>query len=217
MLVNVFRKALQRAWRLVKGQSMGDANQLIFLKRHMPSVSGPVLEVGSKEYGSTSSFRKFYSRSEYVGVDLEAGENVDMVVDLTKGTDGLQTGYFDLAICCSVLEHVARPWIFAEHLSNVMREGGTLYMSVPWVWSFHAYPDDYYRFSWRGVTELFPQFEWSKICYSTVVPGEFFDITPENPRVDNDLALVLDTDDGKRKYLPYLMVNMLGRKKAVQS
>jgi hypothetical protein len=48
------------------------------------------------------------------------------------------------------------------------------------------------------------------------VPGEFFDITPENPRIDNDLALILDSDEGKRKYLPYLMVNMLGRKKSAR-
>lgn len=192
---------------------MGDVNQLIFLKRFVPSVSGPVLEVGSKDYGTTSSFRSFYSGHEYVGIDMEHGKNVDLVVDLTKGIAGLQEGYFALAICCSVLEHVPRPWVFAEHLTSLVRGGGALYMSVPWVWSFHAYPDDYYRFSWRGIIELFPEFEWTNICYSTVVPDEFFDITPENPRIDNGLALIVDSDEGKRKYLPYLMVNMLGRKK----
>ena len=192
---------------------MGDVNQLIFLKRFVSSVSGPVLEVGSKDYGSTSSFRSFYSGQEYVGIDMEHGKNVDLVVDLAKGTGGLQEGYFALAICCSVLEHVPRPWVFAEHLTRLVRGGGALYMSVPWVWSFHAYPDDYYRFSWRGIIELFPEFEWTNICYSTVVPDEFLDITPENPRIDNGLALVVDSDEGKRKYLPYLMVNMLGRKK----
>jgi SAM-dependent methyltransferase len=176
-------------------------------------VSGPVLEVGSRETGWTSSFRKFYSGSEYIGIDLEQGDNVDMIVDLAAGTAGLQQGHFDLAICCSVLEHVPRPWVFAEHLTSLVRTGGALYMSVPWVWSFHAYPDDYYRFSWRGVVELFPGFEWTKVCYSTVIEGEFFDITPDNPRIDNDLALIVDSSEGKRKYLPYLMVNMLGRRK----
>lgn len=213
MLLSLFKKALRRVRALVKGQPMGDVNQLIYLKKHVPSVSGPVLEVGSKDYGTTANFRKFYSGREYVGIDLEEGKNVDLVVDLAKGTGSLQQGYFDLAICCSVLEHVARPWVFAEHLTSLLRGGGVLYMSVPWVWSFHAFPDDYYRFSWRGVTELFPQFEWTNVCYSSVVPGEFFDITAERPRIDNDMALIVDSDEGRRKYLPYLMVNMLGRRR----
>ena len=191
---------------------MGDVNQLTYLKRVMPAVDGPVLEIGSKDYGSTSSFRDFYATPEYVGVDMEAGKNVDLVVDLTQGPGELPQGHFALGICCSVLEHVRRPWIFAEHLSSVIRPGGALYMSVPWVWRYHAYPDDYFRFSWRGVMELFPAFGWSAICYSTNVPGEFVDITPQNPGVDNNLAAHADTAAGKRKYLPYLMVNMLGRK-----
>jgi len=191
---------------------MGDLNQLTYLKRFVPKAPGPVLEIGSKDYGTTSSFRDFYRGQEYVGIDMEAGKDVDRVVDLTAGTGTLPQGHFALAVCCSVLEHVRKPWLFAENVTRVMRDGGILYMSVPWVWRYHAYPDDYYRFSWRGIMELFPDFEWTDIAYSTNVPGEFFDITPENTGVDNDLAGHVDVPGGKRKFLPYLMVNMLGEK-----
>lgn len=191
---------------------MGDVNQLIYLKRFMPSVSGPILEVGSKDYGSTSSFREFYADQEYIGIDMEHGKDVDLVVDLTQGTLGLEQDFFALGICCSVMEHVRRPWVFADHLSSLIRPGGALYMSVPWVWRYHAYPDDYFRFSWRGVMELYPQFAWTHVCYSTNVPDEFVDITPEKPGMDDAMAALVDTPKGKRKYLPYLMVNMLGLK-----
>lgn len=192
---------------------MGDVNQLSYLKRVLPESEGPVLEVGSKDYGSTSSFRDHYRGVRYVGVDMEWGTNVDLIVDLTKGHEGLGQDEFALAICCSVLEHVRRPWVFAENLAEVIRPGGALYMSVPWVWRYHPYPDDYFRFSWRGVMELFPGFEWNSICYSTNVPNEFIEITPENTGADNAMAAFVDTAGGKRKYLPYLMVNMLGRKR----
>lgn len=191
---------------------MGDLNQLAYLKRVMPRVDGAVLEVGSKDYGSTASFRDFYAGARYVGIDMEDGRNVDLIVDLTQGHEGLATDEFALGICCSVLEHVRRPWIFAEELSDVISPGGSLYMSVPWVWRYHPYPDDYFRFSWRGVMELFPRFEWRHICYSTNVPGEFIDITQENTGADNAMAAMAETPQGKRKYLPYLMVNMLGLK-----
>lgn len=193
---------------------MGDLNQLTYLKRLLPSVSGPIIEIGSKDYGNTSSFRDFYAGCEYVGIDMEPGKNVDLVVDLTKGTGELRTSHFALGVCCSVLEHVRRPWLLAEHLTSVIRAGGALYMSVPWVWRYHPYPDDYFRFSWRGIMELFPSFQWTNVCYSTNVPNEFFDIVADNPGIDDSMATFAETPAGKRKYLPYLMVNMLGFKSA---
>lgn len=59
--------------------------------------------------------------------------------------------------------------------------------------------------------ELFPRFDWTNICYSSSVTGEFFDIE-NNPNIDNELAVITDGPGGKRKYLPHLMVNMLGIK-----
>jgi len=191
---------------------MGHVSQLTYLERFMPAVNGPILEIGSKDYGNTATFRAAYPGQEYIGVDMEAGKDVDLVVDLTTGVGALRKNHFALGICCSVLEHVRKPWVFAENIASVLRPGAALYMSVPWVWRYHAYPDDYFRFSWRGIMELFPAFEWSGICYSTNVPNEFFDIDMDNPGVDDRMAAFANTPAGKRKYLPYLMVNMLGKK-----
>lgn len=191
---------------------MGDINQVIYLKKYLPSVDGPVLEIGSKDYGSTSSFRDTYT-GEYVGVDLEAGKGVDVVADLTQGTGGLPLDHFALGICCSVMEHVRRPWVMAEHITALIRPGGHLYMSVPWVWRYHPYPDDYYRFSWRGIEEIFPGFAWDHVVYSGNVPGELFPLDRASPGIDNQMAAHAKVQNGQRKYLPYLMVNMLGVKK----
>lgn len=179
---------------------MGDANQLAYLK-HWAPTAGPVIEIGSKDYGSTSSYRDFYP-GEYVGVDMAAGKGVEVVVDLCKGIGPLREGHFDLAICCSVLEHVEKPWRFAENLARLIRPGGRIYISVPWVWRYHAYPEDYFRFSHRGVASLFEGFTWEHLFYSTSVDGEFIPVS------DGDSRLV--TKIGERKHLPYLMVNMLG-------
>ena len=176
---------------------MGDVNQITYLKQYMPRVAGPIVEIGSKDYGSTSSFREHYPGNEYVGIDMAPGKDVDLVVDLTQGIGKLPPDYFALGICCSVLEHVRRPWVFAEHLTTVLRTGAALYISVPWVWRYHPYPDDYFRFSWRGIMELFPQFVWSNICYSSTVPNEFIDIL-QNVNVDNALATSTETPGGAR-------------------
>ncbi len=88
---------------------MGDVNQRIFLEKLVPRADGPVIEIGSKDYGSTVSFRDLYKHVEYVGVDLEPGKGVDVVADLSAGLGVLEEGHFALAICCSVLEHTPTP------------------------------------------------------------------------------------------------------------
>jgi SAM-dependent methyltransferase len=115
---------------------VGDVNQRIFLERLVPGIDGPVVEVGSKDYGSTTSFRDLYRGREYVGVDLETGKGVDVVADLSAGTGRLPVSHFALGICCSVLEHTPRPWVMAENIVKLLRPGGQLYISVPWVWRY---------------------------------------------------------------------------------
>jgi SAM-dependent methyltransferase len=193
---------------------LGDRNQILFLTRFVPTASGPILEIGSKDYGSTSSFRETYAGAPYIGVDMEAGKGVDLVQDLAEGLGDLQKDYFSLVVCCSVLEHVSKPWKMAENITRLTAPGGKLYMSVPWVWRYHAYPDDYFRFSFRGVISLFPEFEWATPYYSTNVEGEFVAITDETKDVDDRLARLIPNDKGAmRKHLPYLMVNMIGERR----
>ena len=195
---------------------MGDINQLHFLRKKAPTSDGPVLEIGSKDYGSTSCFRDFYTGCSYVGVDLEAGKGVDVVADLTAGIAGLPENHFALAICCSVLEHVHKPWLMAENITRLLRPGGKLYVSVPWVWRYHPYPDDYFRFSFRGIRSLFEHFDWGPAYYSTTSEGDFFPIDDTQHGIDNALAVVVKSEgQRKRKYLPYLMVNMIGAKRAL--
>lgn len=178
---------------------MGDSNQLRFLKERIPSVDGLTVEIGSKQHGNTPNFRGIYS--PYVGLDREAGEGVDHVCDLETEAPDLQAS---LVICCSVLEHISRPWIAAANIARLVRPGGKLYVSVPWVWKYHAYPDDYWRFSWRGIQVLFPGLEWGEPMYSTTSTGaEFFKAEPGS---DGERAHVTDGV----KFLPYLMVHMIG-------
>jgi hypothetical protein len=198
----------------IGGEALGDINQKLFLKKFIPKVSGPVLEIGSKDYGTTSSFREYYCDHEYVGVDMEDGKNVDCVLDLTQGIGNLPKNYFALTICCSVLEHVRKPWVMAENITTLVRSRGMLYVSVPWVWGYHQYPDDYYRFSWRGIMELFPELEWEHIYYATSVANEFFEITEADIKIDRRLGIKNWRVIGKRRrYLPCLMINMLGTKR----
>ena len=63
---------------------MGDKNQTLYLSKYVPECEGRILEIGSKDYGNTASFRDQYDYEEYVGIDMEDGDGVDAISNLVQ-------------------------------------------------------------------------------------------------------------------------------------
>ena len=120
---------------------------------------GRTLVVGSKCYNSKPDRRGLYP--DALGLDLFAGDGVDFTHDLEYPLSE-KRGKFDHIDCCSVLEHVARPWLFCENIEKVMSDGATILLSVPFVWRVHAYPGDYWRITPGALTILFPNIDWTE-------------------------------------------------------
>jgi hypothetical protein len=124
---------------------------------------GRTLIVGSHIYVNKEDRRKRYA--DVVGVDMQAGPGVDRVLDLEEALPG-DLGLFAHVECMSVLEHSRRPWLLAANVERLMEAGGSIYVTVPFVWRVHGYPDDYWRFTESGVRELFPAVKWESIEYA---------------------------------------------------
>jgi hypothetical protein len=127
-----------------------------FEKRFVKPQPGRTLIVGSKVYRGKPDRRLLYP--DAIGIDMEEGDGVDLVMDLEQ-KQPLWT-LFDHVECMSVLEHSRRPWMLAETIETLMAPGATIFISVPWIWRYHAYPKDYFRFSPDGIEALFPNIEW---------------------------------------------------------
>jgi len=189
---------------------MGSQNQLLFAKNFIERESiKSVLEIGSKDYGNTVRFRDLFDDASYTGVDLEAGTNVDLVMNLEDGVGDLRSKTFDLIILCSVLEHASRPWDLAKNTQKLLSTDGVLMSCHPWVWRYHQYPDDYFRFSFSGIKTIFNEITfWSPNMYATNQTGKFLD-AESNKNID-DLSAFISPEG--QKYLPYLETMLLGTK-----
>lgn len=123
---------------------------------------GRTLVVGSRVYAGREDRRALYASAE--GWDALPGDGVDRVIDMEKEMPaGEQFAHVE---CVSVLEHTRRPWLLARNIEQLLCVGGTLYLTVPFVWRVHSYPDDFWRFTAAGVRALFSCIDWVKVMYS---------------------------------------------------
>ena len=135
-------------------------------------MEGPVLEVGSRYNGRSGNPRILFSKdTDYVGIDMQEGVGVDVVHDMEQP---YMSDEFQTVICCSVLEHCARPWLVANNIEAALRRDGNIFVSAPFVWRFHNYPNDYWRFSTEAFKVLFPQIEWEFLYYIGKKKKEIF-------------------------------------------
>lgn len=142
---------------------MGDINQFTYVKSVEQQLTGPFLEIGSKNYGSTQDLRTLFqnqqNQNDYVGIDMAEGNGVDLVLDMTNDFQEIDKKLngrrFETIFCLSVLEHCAQPFHMAENLTRLLAPNGKLCVSVPFAWQFHGYPSDYWRFTHEGVKQLF--------------------------------------------------------------
>jgi SAM-dependent methyltransferase len=117
-----------------------------------------VLEVGTSRSISTRSTRhdEWVSHAgEYLGADIEASVDVDIVADVHCLSESVGEEQFDVVISCSTFEHFKYPHRAAHEIMKVLRPGGLLFIQTHQTFPLHAYPHDYFRFSREALAGLF--------------------------------------------------------------
>jgi len=124
-----------------------------------------VLDVGSKVCGRDKHGYGFVlkklSKVEYHGLDIEPGDNVDIVVADPYNWRELEDESFDIVISGQLLEHVEFFWILFKEMVRVLKPGGYMCVIAPKLQKQHRFPVDCWRFlpdgmgalaKWAGIT-----------------------------------------------------------------
>jgi SAM-dependent methyltransferase len=114
-----------------------------------PSVRGRLLDVGC----GSKPYQKYFEASEYIGLDMQ-GRNKHADRSYDGKTFPFSDGEFDAVLTSEVLEHVFNPDEFLSEINRVLRDGGVLLLTVPFVWDEHEQPFDYARYSSFGLRHL---------------------------------------------------------------
>jgi SAM-dependent methyltransferase len=120
------------------------------MARHL---NGRLLDVGC----GRKPYRELFLTNEYVGLEIDTPEN-----RANKQADFFYNGNsfpfadqdFNGAVCNQVLEHVFTPDLFLGEIHRVLKPGGLLLLTIPFVWDEHEQPWDYARYSSFGLKSL---------------------------------------------------------------
>lgn len=117
------------------------------LRRLLPGLGGQVLDLGC----GLQPYRSLLSQAQgYTGADVEQRPGVD--VQLVPGQPlPFADASFDAILCTQVLEHVADLDPVLAEMRRVLRPGGVLVVSVPFIYQVHGAPHDYRRLTEYGL------------------------------------------------------------------
>lgn len=144
----------------------------LFFKRY-PNLYYFLMIVVSPVQGNYKIVKRFISESNGVIVNIGSGNqtlkqgviNIDMMdydnVDIVADIQNLpfRNNAVDAVINIAVLEHVLEPSKVLQEVHRVLKPGGCVYTSIPFMQPFHASPQDYQRYTLPGIRYLHKDFE----------------------------------------------------------
>ena len=121
-----------------------------------PRLSGRLLDVGC----GSQPYRRYFPHLDYLGLDIDTAANrqagiADHFYDGSRFP--FEDSSFDSVLCNQVLEHVFNPQQFLSEIRRVLKPGGRLLLTVPFVWDEHEQPYDCARYTSFGLRHLFDE------------------------------------------------------------
>ena len=125
------------------------------LRDNLSSIKGRVIDLGCGISPYKEDILK--TAEEYVGVDWQNSQhdqsNVDVFADLTKKLP-FSDNYTDTVVSFQVMEHLPEPHFFLSECFRILKPGGYLLLTVPFMWHVHEGPHDYFRYTRYGLEYL---------------------------------------------------------------
>ncbi len=113
---------------------------------------GVILDAGAGRLAWRSLLRPH--STAYIATDYAtAHPELSFCADL-QGRLPLRNACVDTIFCCSVMEHTPEPWLILPEFARVLRPGGRVILSVPFLYFLHGAPHDYFRFTLYGAMRL---------------------------------------------------------------
>ena len=113
-----------------------------------------ILDIGSQDVNGT--FKPVFDQPswQYLGADIAAGPNVDIVISDFYRWKAMRSESVDIVISGQALEHIAYFWITMLEIARVLKPGGLCCLIAPSAGPEHKNPIDCWRYYADGFAVL---------------------------------------------------------------
>jgi SAM-dependent methyltransferase len=144
---------LAYAGEVIKGK---DSARILTNARMLGTkLRGAILDVGGG--GVRASHFRFLETEEGATIktaDINPSSQPDIVINLEEEKLPLPDETMDHVLAFNIFEHLSKRRLVAEEIRRVLRKGGTLIGSVPFLVNVHPDPKDFVRLTRQGLEEL---------------------------------------------------------------
>ncbi len=133
-------------------------------------IKGKTLDIGCGQ----KPYQALCASNEYIGLELDTPENRQF-----KRADVFYDGKIlpfekeslDSVVAHQVFEHIFHPQLFLKEINRVLKNQGTVMLSVPFVWDEHEQPYDFARYSSFALEALLKEHGFEILAFKKSVPN----------------------------------------------
>jgi SAM-dependent methyltransferase len=138
---------MQAAPKLVRGPDQGSGwrqANWYFLETVVAALpeTAVILDFGAGH----GDFNQILNKRTVISLDVFPYDEIDLVCDMQMVIP-FKKSSFDAIVLMNVLEHVQQPEDLVKVLAGLLRPGGSLIVTVPFLLKLHQLPYDFYRYS----------------------------------------------------------------------
>jgi SAM-dependent methyltransferase len=125
------------------------------IKNHSASLKGKLLDFGC----GAKPYLSLFAVDEYIGLDFDnpahdhRNEQIDIIYD--GKNIPFPDNHFDSILCSEVVEHLFDLPHTLNEMHRVLKKGGKMLVTCPFVWNEHELPYDYARYTQFALKDIF--------------------------------------------------------------
>jgi SAM-dependent methyltransferase len=109
------------------------------------------------DLGGVARYRRLVPEGRLLTLDLDRHHG-PMVVARAESIP-FPASTFDLVVSTEMLEHCPEPAKVAAEVHRILKPGGRLVLTTPFIYAVHGWPNDYYRYTASALEHLFASFD----------------------------------------------------------
>ncbi|MEM4326170.1 MAG: class I SAM-dependent methyltransferase [Candidatus Pacearchaeota archaeon] len=140
-------------------------DELLF--RHQYLMKGDIIDIGGKKEKKRGSFKPPLSQvKSWKYVNIDKSTNPDFCCSAENIP--VEDSSFDTVLLCEIIEHLETPEKVLTEAYRLLKRGGTLIVSVPFLFPIHADPFDYQRWTNTRIRSVIKSAGFSDIKMATM-------------------------------------------------